>query len=149
MKHEITCTSCPMGCRITVELEEPGGVRGGTAYGAAAAGAARGADSPGSADHLIKVENAQITGNSCRRGAEYAWEEITAPKRVVTSVAAVKGKDRMLPVRTARPVPKECIFAVMDAIRQIEVTLPVQTGQILVENIAGSGVTLTASKNMA
>lgn len=121
MKHEITCTACPMGCRITVELEEPGGVRGGAA----------------------------ITGNGCRRGAEYAWEEITAPKRVVTSVAAVKGKDGMLPVRTARPVPKECIFAVMDAIRQIEVALPVQTGQILVEDIAGTGVALTASKNMA
>ena len=28
MKHEITCTACPMGCRITVELEEPEGVRG-------------------------------------------------------------------------------------------------------------------------
>lgn len=122
MKHEITCTACPMGCRITVELEEPGG------------GGVRG--------------DARITGHSCRRGAEYAWGEITAPKRVVTSVAAVKGQDGMLPVRTAQPVPKESIFEVMDAIRRIEVVLPVKTGQVLVSNIAGTGVDLTASKNM-
>ncbi|HCF92788.1 MAG TPA: hypothetical protein DER58_10010 [Firmicutes bacterium] len=136
MKHEITCTACPMGCRITVELEEAGGVRGGAGAG--------GESGVSAAD----VSNARITGNSCRRGAEYAWEEITAPKRVVTSVVAVKGQDRMLPVRTAQPIPKECIFAVMDAIQRIEVSLPVQTGQILVSNIAGTGVNLTASKNM-
>jgi len=134
MKHEITCTACPMGCRITVELEEPGGVRGG-------AGA-------GTGSKAADVSNARITGNSCRRGAEYAWEEITAPRRVVTSVAAVKGQAGMLPVRTAQPVPKESIFEVMNAIRRIEVVLPVQTGQVLVSNIAGTGVDLTASKNM-
>lgn len=142
MKHEITCTACPMGCRITVELEEPGGVRGDSGFGA---GSGSGA---GAGSNAADDSSARITGHSCRRGAEYAWEEITAPKRVVTSVAAVKGQAGMLPVRTTQPVPKESIFEVMNAIRQIEVVLPVQTGQILVSNIAGTGVDLTASKNM-
>jgi len=141
MKHEITCTACPMGCRITVELEEPEGVRGSAL---SVPGPVPG-PGPGTAD----ASHAKIAGNSCRRGAEYAWEEITAPKRVVTSVVAVKGRSVMLPVRTARPVPKQSIFNVMDAIRQIEVVLPVQAGQVLVDNIAGTGVALTASKNMA
>lgn len=90
----------------------------------------------------------QISGNSCRRGETYAREESVNPKRMVTGVVLVIGSDKLLPVKTAAPIPKNLIFKVMAEIRKLKVNLPVKIGQPIVMNIAGTGVSLIATKNI-
>jgi CxxC motif-containing protein len=90
----------------------------------------------------------EVEGNTCRRGEVYARDEATAPKRVVTSVVAVKGSPQLLSVKTAAAVPKELIFTVMEEIRRIRIGGNVRVGQVVRENLAGTGVALVATKNL-
>lgn len=81
-----------------------------------------------------------ITGNRCPRGLTYAREEITAPKRVLTAVVQMAGGDRMLPAKTMTAIPKEKIFPAMEEIKVITVRPPVTISQVLIEDLAGTGV---------
>lgn len=98
----------------------------------------------------LKIENGliKVEGNGCRRGELYAKDEVTVPKRVVTSIVAVDGGLQMLPVKTAGPVPKELIFNVMEEIRQTSVRGKVEIGQVVREDLAGTGVALIATKSI-
>ncbi|MBQ2896555.1 MAG: DUF1667 domain-containing protein [Oscillospiraceae bacterium] len=88
----------------------------------------------------------RVSGNGCRRGADYAAQEAVAPKRTVTSsVRVTGGKVRLAAVKTVPEVPRESIFAVMDAIRALRVATPVHMGQVLCRNIAGTGCDLIAT----
>ena len=88
-----------------------------------------------------------ISGYTCKRGLEYAKKELTRPERTVTSTVRVSGgKASVVSVRTATDVPKDAIFRVMEAINAIVVPAPVKIGEVLCEDIAGTGVALTATK---
>lgn len=94
-------------------------------------------------EHILSV-----TGNSCKRGDEYARQECIAPVRVITaSVPVVGGSLARVSVKTAAPVPKNRIFDVMDAIRTLSAQAPVRIGDVLCENIAGTGVNLVATRS--
>jgi CxxC motif-containing protein len=54
----------------------------------------------------------------------------------------------MLPVKTALPIPKEMVFTVMEEIRKITIEDPVYIGDVIQENIAGTGVALVATGNI-
>ena len=83
----------------------------------------------------VEMENGQVvsvTGNTCPRGAEYAKSEATAPVRTVTStVRALGGVRPVVAVKTVPDVPKGKIFAVMDAVRALEVKAPVHIGDTI------------------
>lgn len=96
------------------------------------------------------AEGFDISGYTCKRGLEYAKKELTRPERTVTSTVRVSGgKANVTSVRTATDVPKDAIFAVMEAINALVVSAPVAIGDVLCENIAGTGVALTATKAVA
>lgn len=62
----------------------------------------------------------RVTGNTCPRGEAYARREAVSPMRTVTSSVAVEGGVRpVVPVKTVPDVPKDRIFPVMDAIRDL------------------------------
>jgi len=95
-------------------------------------------------------ETYNVTGNKCPRGKKYAIEEMTAPKRMVTSTVTIKGGNYpVLPVKTASPIPKEKIFAVMEVLKTVEVNAPINVGDIVVANVEGTGVNVVATKNHA
>lgn len=100
----------------------------------------------------VELENGavvSVTGNTCARGAEYAKSEATAPVRTVTStVRALGGVRPVVAAKTVPDVPKDKIFDVMDAVRALEVTAPVRIGDILCENIAGTGSNLVAAADL-
>lgn len=103
---------------------------------------------------ITAVKNAageyEISGYTCKRGLEYAQKELTRPERTVTSTVRVSGGcANVTSVRTARDVPKDAIFAVMNAINALVVNAPVAIGDVLCEDIAGTGVPLTATKAVA
>ena len=116
-QRELTCIGCPLGCPLTVTLEN-GAVQ-------------------------------SVQGNTCPRGAEYAKSEATAPVRTVTStVRALGGVRPVVAVKTVPDVSKGKIFAVMDAVRALEVKAPVHIGDILCENIADTGSNLVAAADL-
>lgn len=91
----------------------------------------------------------QVTGNTCPRGVDYAKKELTDPRRTVTSSVRVTGGCAVrVPVKTATDIPKGSIFQCMKEIRELSVEAPVHIGDVLLENVAGSGVSLIATKNV-
>ena len=118
---ELTCISCPLGCALKVETDAQGQVLG-------------------------------VTGNTCGRGEEYGRREVSAPVRTVTSTVRVKGGGDglgpLVPVRTKGEVPKDKIFAVMQEIRRAKACPPIAIGDVIVKNIAETGVDLIATRAM-
>ena len=90
-----------------------------------------------------------VTGNTCKRGEIYAKKEVTNPTRVVTSSVHVEGGViAMVSVKTKDDIPKDKIFACMEEIRKVAVAAPVHIGDIVIENCAGTGVPVIATKNV-
>ena len=76
----------------------------------------------------------------------YAVKEVTAPARTVTStVRVLNGERPVVAVRTKTDIPKGKIFDCMKAINAAEITAPVHIGDIVIENVCGTGVNVVAS----
>lgn len=90
-----------------------------------------------------------VSGNTCRRGEIYARKEVTNPTRIVTStVKVVNGTSGTVSVKTKEDIPKEKIFACVQALKGIEVQAPVHIGDVILENVAGTGVDIVATRNI-
>lgn len=98
--------------------------------------------------NVVDGKVVSITGNSCKRGIEYATQESIAPKRMVTAVVAVQGRKMPVSVKTRMPIPKEKIFACMQAIENLQVQPPVQLGEVLYSNVCDTGVDVIATKTV-
>ena len=113
----ITCIGCPLGCLVTVELENG--------------------------------EIVSVTGNTCVRGDSYARKEVTSPTRIVTStVKVVGGNAPTVSVKTQSDIPKDKIFDCVKALKEVEVTAPVAIGDVVLENVVGTGVDIVATKGV-
>ncbi|MBO4905128.1 MAG: DUF1667 domain-containing protein [Lachnospiraceae bacterium] len=87
-----------------------------------------------------------VTGNSCERGDAYGRAEVTAPTRIVTSNVKVRGGSRpVVSVRTTNPVPKDHIQATIDLMKDLVIDAPVTAGDVVIENVADTGVDLIAT----
>ncbi|MBQ9035851.1 MAG: DUF1667 domain-containing protein [Erysipelotrichaceae bacterium] len=101
--------------------------------------------------HLkVDEENGyKVTGNSCPIGAEYGANELRNPTRVLTSTVKIKGGlHDCLPVKTNKPIPKGLLIEAMGQLRNIEVSAPVKTGDVIVENLLNTGADVIATRNM-
>ena len=102
-KRDLTCIGCPLGCQITVTME-----------------------------------NGEVTD-----------EEVTNPTRVVTSIVKVEGGNlAAVSVKTKDVIPKGKIFDILDEIKPVVVKAPVKIGDVIVPNVAGTGVDVIATKNI-
>ena len=115
--RELTCINCPLGCQLTVSIT----------------------------DGIVS----QVTGNTCPRGDAYGRKEVTNPTRIVTSTVPVEGSDRerMVSVKTASDVPKGKMFDVISALAGVSATAPVAIGDVIVPDVAGTGVDVVATKS--
>ncbi len=99
--------------------------------------------------HLEIDDNNNVTGNSCKRGEVYAINEVTCPKRTITStVKVIKGKINRVPVTTTSPVEKSRIFDVMNEINKTCVSAPVKINDIIIKNVLGLGVDIKATRDI-
>ena len=115
MKKELTCINCPLGCLVTVTMDEDG-----------------------------NVEN--VTGNTCKRGEVYARNEVKNPVRTVTStVKVIGGKIYSVPVKTADAIPKDKMKEVMAEINTAKINVPVHVGDVVIKDIANTGISLLAT----
>ncbi len=88
-----------------------------------------------------------VTGNTCKNGEIYGKNEVLHPMRTLTTTVRLANREGMLPVKTAYPVPKEKLFDCMKEVACLAASAPVRIGDVLTENIAGTGVALVAAKN--
>lgn len=115
-ERKIICIGCPMGCPLTVGIENG--------------------------------EVVSVTGNTCPRGDAYAHKEVTNPTRIVTSTVKVEGGTvDMVSVKTKEDIPKGKIFDCVKALKDIALKAPVRIGDVVVSNVADTGVDIVATKN--
>lgn len=88
-----------------------------------------------------------VTGYTCPRGKAYAEKEVTNPTRIVTSTVKVEGGDRpFVSVKTKEDIPKEKIFDCMKEINTITAKAPIAIGDVVLDNVAGTGIAIVATK---
>ena len=95
------------------------------------------------------AENGQVLsvkGNTCKRGAKYAEEECTNPKRTITTTLRCED-GHMITVKTDTAIPKDKMFETMKLINQTVVNLTVSIGDILIKDVFGSNVIATQNRN--
>ena len=73
-----------------------------------------------------------VTGNTCKRGEIYGRKEVTNPTRIVTSTVRVSGGSI------------DCV----KALKTVEVAAPVHIGDVIMKDVAGTGVDVVAMKNV-
>ena len=94
-------------------------------------------------------EVVSVTGNTCKRGAVYARKEVTNPTRIVTSTVRVSGGSiDMVSVKTKEDIPKGKIFECVKALKGITVPAPVHIGDVILRNVADTGVDIVATKKV-
>lgn len=88
-----------------------------------------------------------VSGNACPRGAAYAKDELVHPMRCVTTTVRVSGgTDAVVSVRTAADVPKTLVRDVVAAVSRVTLTAPVHVGDVVIEDVCGTGVSIVATR---
>ena len=114
--RDLICINCPLGCPLVVAIED----------GAATS----------------------VSGNTCPRGAAYGIKEVSDPTRIVTTTVPVDGSatERLVSVKTASDIPKGKIFEVIRELTCIRAKAPVAIGDVILPDVAGTGVDVIATK---
>jgi CxxC motif-containing protein len=97
--------------------------------------------------HVTVDENLNVTGNKCPRGKNYAIEEMTCPKRILTTT--VKTDSKMVPrlsVKTDKPIEKSLLFEALEKLNHITVKKNVKIGDVIVKHILDTDVDIIATK---
>lgn len=94
----------------------------------------------------IKNEDKKIivSGNSCIRGEIFAKEEISCPKRIVTT--SVKTNYGVKSCKTTGAIAKDKIFDCIAEIEKLKLD-KVEFGQIVIKNILNTGVDVVITAN--
>lgn len=94
-------------------------------------------------------DDLNVTGNKCIRGIAYGKQEVTDPRRTLTSTVKVNSKLlKVCPVKTDTTLPKDLIIPAMEIVNNIRLETPVHLGQIVYANILGTGVNLVATRDI-
>lgn len=100
----------------------------------------------------VTIQNGEVTevkGNTCPKGDAYARKEVTNPTRIVTSTVVVEGGVApMVSCKTAADIPKGKIFEVTNALKDVVAKAPVAIGDVLLADVANTGVDIVATKNV-
>lgn len=102
---------------------------------------------------VMEVQNQEgevsVRGNGCPKGKSYAQKECTHPTRIITTSVFVEGGDlAVVSVKTEKDVPKEKIFEILESLKAVRVQAPISVGDIIIENILGTGVNMVATKEV-
>ncbi|MBE9536709.1 MAG: DUF1667 domain-containing protein [Proteobacteria bacterium] len=90
-----------------------------------------------------------VSGNDCDRGIDYALEEMSSPRRVLTTTVALAGGNLpLLPVRSSVALPKETLFECLKILSGIERYCPVDIGDVIVSDILDTGIDIIATRSV-
>lgn len=109
-KREMVCVSCPMGCAITVELDDN--------------------------NEVISVTgNTCLRGDKYAR-----QECTHPERMLTSTVKVEGGRLPVVPVKSASPIPKEMLFDAMKEVNKVTLKAPVTFGDVAVKDILGTGI---------
>lgn len=115
-KKNITCITCPLGCKLDIVLDKRTG-------------------------DIISNK-----GWQCKKGIKFAEEEIKNPVRLLTTTISIcSEKNSRLPVRSLSAVPKDMLESLVNEVKKIKISAPVLRGQVLAENLLGCKVKIISS----
>lgn len=115
MEKIITCTVCPMGCRITVK---------------------------GEGERIDSVEGYTCPRGEQYARAEFVHPvRILTSTALVEGCAA----GPLVAVRSSKPVPKELLAGCMEQIHALKLATPVHRYDVLIPNILGTGADIVAT----
>lgn len=86
----------------------------------------------------------EVSGNGCNRGVVFAQEEISCPKRMVTT--SVKTTDGVKACKTSVPVPKDLVFKVVQEVEKLRLK-KVKFGDVIIKNVLGTGADIVITAN--
>lgn len=90
-----------------------------------------------------------VTGNTCPRGAAYGKEEVTNPKRTLTSTVRIRDRrNQVVSVKTSSHIPKDKIMDVMKQLAGTWAVAPVHIGDVILENPGDTGVDIVATRTV-
>ncbi len=94
-------------------------------------------------------DNYKVTGNQCKKGEYFGKKELQNPTRTLTSTVIIQGAIYpRLPVKTSDEIPKDKIFEIMNCLNNITLKSPVKVNQVIIENVANTGVNIIATRSM-
>ncbi|MGI6484806.1 MAG: DUF1667 domain-containing protein [Tepidanaerobacteraceae bacterium] len=94
-------------------------------------------------DEIMDIENYK-----CKRGIDFAKEEITNPTRILTTTVRIDSEDKdhpLLPVKTDKPIRKELLFKCMEYLAKVKIRPPVKFGEVIVKDILGTQVNIVST----
>ncbi len=104
-KREMVCVSCPMGCAITVELDDN--------------------------NEVISVTGNTCPRGDRYARQECTHPE----RMLTSTVKVEGGRLPVVPVKSASPIPKEMLFDAMKEVNKVTLKAPVHLGDVAVKNI--------------
>ena len=90
---------------------------------------------------------AEVSGNRCRRGRDYALQEAVRPMRVLTGNMRAEGCQRPFSVRSSAPIPKELLLPCSRELKRVRPRPPIRVGDVVIRNILGTGADIVATRD--
>ena len=88
----------------------------------------------------------QVSGNNCPRGDKYARQEMSDPRRTVTTTVAAEGDAHCrIPVKSTAPVPMALIPGLLETLHALKIKLPVTLGNCILKDCPQTGIDIVAT----
>lgn len=99
--------------------------------------------------HLTVDDDLNVTGNTCPRGFTYGKQEVTDPRRYLTSTVRVESSNyRRLPVISSGDLPKDKVSDVVRYLDTVVVKPPINVKDVVVKDVLGLGVDILATRTI-
>ncbi len=100
-------------------------------------------------DYHYEGDKLIVKNNECMRGEKYLDQELTAPKRMLTTTVKVNdGELDVVPVYAEEYVDKDQVFEIVKYLKSIAVQAPINCNDIILEEINGTPVIIKASRDV-
>lgn len=118
MIKKLTCISCPIGCELSVSLDENG--------------------------KIIDIEGNRCPRGEEYAISEITDPKRILP----ISVKVENGEMELVSAKTDKPVPKKRLNEIIDYIKKLKVKAPIKRGDVIVKNILETGANLIATRTV-
>jgi CxxC motif-containing protein len=115
---KLTCISCPIGCELSVSLDENG--------------------------KIVDIEGNRCPRGEEYAISEITDPKRILP----ISVKVENGEMELVSAKTDKPVPKKRLNEIIDYIKKLKVKAPIKRGDVIVKNILETGANLIATRTV-
>lgn len=92
---------------------------------------------------------AVVQGNLCNKGKEFGETEIIKPKRsMYFKIPVTGGYFKEVFIKTDGEIPRELWDETYEIIYSLDLCAPIEFGEIIIENILGTGVNIISDRKI-